>query len=121
MSNKKPQQRWLFDYFYIFIVNDQISTKPPLNPLKRSLNLESSQSRQRNHQQDCNSLSKVHKHIHTHTHTHTHRSMTSKIYCEITDIDRMNNEHNGNESYAIEEAAYIVPNDSIQVKSKPFF
>lgn len=47
--------------------------------------------------------------------------MTSKIYYEITNIDRMNNEHNGNESYPIEEAAYIVPNDSIQVKSKPFF
>ena len=47
--------------------------------------------------------------------------MTSKIYYEITNIDRMNNENNGNESYPIEEAAYIVPNDSIQVKSKPFF
>lgn len=46
--------------------------------------------------------------------------MTDNIYYEITNIDRMNNEHNQNESYSTEEAAYIVPNDNIQVKCKPF-
>ena len=46
--------------------------------------------------------------------------MASNIYYDITNIDRMNNEYNRNESYYVEEAAYIVPNDSIQVKRKPF-
>ena len=46
--------------------------------------------------------------------------MASNIYYDITNIDRMNSEHNRNESYYIEDAAYIVPNDNIQVKRKPF-
>lgn len=46
--------------------------------------------------------------------------MASNIYYDITNIDRMNSEHNRNESYYIEDTAYIVPNDNIQVKRKPF-